>query len=543
MTTTIHPSHPTPPAPAPLAPDAPALVRKAPSQWAKPSRLKANWWKLAIGVVVLAGLVLGIRIWFFPANGVASEITATVTRGTLVITVSERAELESSKTLEVRCDVEGRENKIVWIVPEGTHVTKGEKVLTFDTDALNKLKADQEVKVKQAEGKAKGADGDLKVAINKAADEIEKAKLALKLAKLDKEKYLDEQGEYIADLQEKKGALALAKKDLEEARDKLEQFRKSVKKGLFPAEQLRIKDADFAQKQFAVSRDEAKLVVLEKFTRQRQEAELSAKAADAERALDRAESSGKASIDKAESDKAAADITFRLEKTTLERLDKQLAGCAVTSPGDGILVYSKQRWWDDNSRIQAGAMVFFRQPLFSLPDLAQMQMKVKIHEAQVKKVKQGQKAEIRIEAYANQVLHGTVKSVATMANAEGWMDRFVKEYETIVTVDDLPLEAGLKPGFTGDVKIQVNELPDVLMVPVQAVGQVERQHVCFVAVGGGFERRAVTVGENNDKFVEIKEGLSEGEKVALDARARLGAEAKTTEPKPEPKAPSPTPMP
>src|SRR5262249_2053242 len=149
---------------------------------------------------------------------------------------------------------------------------------------------------------------------------------------------------------------------------------------------------------------------------------------------------------------------------------------------------------------QAGAVVFFRQPLFSLPDLTQMHMKVKVHEAMVKKAKKGQKAEIRIDAYPNRVLHGTVKSVATLANAEGWFDRFVKESETIVTIDEVPAEAGLKPGFTGDVKILVSEMPDVLMVPVQAVGPLEGKHYAYVAGSKGTERREVTVGENNDKF-------------------------------------------
>src|SRR5262249_58555396 len=105
-------------------------------------------------------------------------------------------------------------------------------------------------------------------------------------------------------------------------------------------------------------------------------------------------------------------------------------------------------------------------------------------------------------------------------------DRFVKEYETIVTIDEVPAEAGLKPGFTGDVKILVSEMPDVLMVPVQAVGPLEGKHYAYVAGSKGTERREVTVSANNDKFVAIQGGLEEGEKVTLDARARLRAEAK-----------------
>ena len=131
------------------------------------------------------------------------------------------------------------------------------------------------------------------------------------------------------------------------------------------------------------------------------------------------------------------------------------------------------------------------------------------------------------------LFRSTVKSVGTLASREGWNDRFVKQYDTIVTIEDLPLDAGLKPGFTGEAKIRVNEIPDVVMIPVQAVGQKEGQHYCYVSNGNNTEPRAVIVGENNDKFVEIKEGLQEGEKVALDARARIAAATKGRETKPE----------
>jgi HlyD family secretion protein len=163
-----------------------------------------------------------------------------------------------------------------------------------------------------------------------------------------------------------------------------------------------------------------------------------------------------------------------------------------------------------------------------LPDLSQLQMKVKVHEAVVKKVKRGQKAEIRIDAYAGHTLRGTVESVGTMASMEGWFDRATKQYETIVKIDDIPADAGLKPGFTGEVKILVTNLPDVLVVPIQAVGQKDNQHRCYVVTGSKIEPREITLGDNNDKFVVIESGLSEGEHVVLDARARIAAELKAS---------------
>ena len=114
-------------------------------------------------------------------------------------------------------------------------------------------------------------------------------------------------------------------------------------------------------------------------------------------------------------------------------------------------------------------MVHFQQTLFSLPDLKQMQVKVKIHESMVKKVKPEQKAEIRVDAFATTLLHGTVEKVAMLADSRGyWDEGGVKEYVTIVKLDDLP-DLGLKPGMTGEVKVMVDVLEDVLIVPVQAV--------------------------------------------------------------------------
>jgi RND family efflux transporter MFP subunit len=175
-------------------------------------------------------------------------------------------------------------------------------------------------------------------------------------------------------------------------------------------------------------------------------------------------------------------------------------------------------------------MVRFQQPIFKIPELEHMQVKVNIHESKVKKIQKDQKAEIRVEAYPNKVLSGIVKSVATVADSRmPWIRGNVKEYETIVEVIDLPSEASLKPGMTAEVSIKVNHLADVTLVPVQTVAERKGQHFVYVSRPSGVERRNVTVGESNEKFVEIKEGLEPGEQVCLDARARGAAEVKDEE--------------
>ena len=95
-----------------------------------------------------------------------------------------------------------------------------------------------------------------------------------------------------------------------------------------------------------------------------------------------------------------------------------------------------------------------------------------------------------------------------------------------IGIDDLPTGAGLKPGMTAEVRIHVKTIPDALLVPAQAVTEYEGKPVCYVKSGRSTERRAVEVGEANDQYIQILDGLTEGDEVALDARSRAAAEVK-----------------
>ncbi len=209
---------------------------------------------------------------------------------------------------------------------------------------------------------------------------------------------------------------------------------------------------------------------------------------------------------------------------------------------DGIVAYSNDRYYDPSSQIREGATVYSRQKIFSLPDMTHMQVKVNIHESLIKKIKTGQKAEVRIDAFPNVVFVGTVKSVSQLADStRPWMTGGVKEYTTIVTIDDISSHE-LKPGMTAEARILVSELKNVLVVPIQAIAEFKGDFYAFVEDPGGIKLRKVNVGDNNEKLVEILEGLKEGDSVALDARIRAAAEFKTEESKESPETPRPAPV-
>ena len=254
--------------------------------------------------------------------------------------------------------------------------------------------------------------------------------------------------------------------------------------------------------------------------------ELKAKAEDAVRELERTKKSQSAATEKVVNELQSSQKTAGLEKRHLERLRKQLDKCVVTAPQDGIVIYFK-RYWDESSRIRIGTNLNYQWPIFTLPDLDNMQVNVKIHESVVKKVQNGQAVAMQVEALPNHVLHGKVKTVATLSQNDDWRGNGVKEYKTEVSIDDLPVDAGLRPGMTAEVKILIKTVPDALTVPVQAVTELDGKHICYVLNSSGLERREVKIGENNQQLIQIVDGLEEGERVALDARVRAAAELKT----------------
>ena len=155
-----------------------------------------------------------------------------------------------------------------------------------------------------------------------------------------------------------------------------------------------------------------------------------------------------------------------------------------------------------------------RQAIITIPDLTRMSVNVKIHESYIKKVKKGQKARITLDAFPDKSLVGEVTKMGVLPDSQNrWMSPDLKVYLTSITVDGT--HDWVKPGMSAKVEILVNKVENCVYVPVQAVSPDSGKQVCFVSHGLKPERREVEIGEFNDEFIEVKNGLTEGERVLL----------------------------
>jgi HlyD family secretion protein len=172
------------------------------------------------------------------------------------------------------------------------------------------------------------------------------------------------------------------------------------------------------------------------------------------------------------------------------------------------VIYANGRNRDREAEIKEGTMVRERQVILQLPDLTKMRADVEVHEAKVDKIRPGMKAKVRVQG---REFTGEVTSVANRPESN-WFST-AKKYVVQVTIDGTTEQ--LRPGFTAEVEIVVADLASVISVPVAAVIEQSGEFVCAVRTEEGFERRSVEIGLSNDQLVEVKQGLSPGDRVFL----------------------------
>jgi multidrug efflux pump subunit AcrA (membrane-fusion protein) len=199
-----------------------------------------------------------------------------------------------------------------------------------------------------------------------------------------------------------------------------------------------------------------------------------------------------------------------------------------------MVVYANEqdhRGGSQQAQIEEGAAVRERQTILRLPDLAQMQVKVNVHESSVETLaaalRAAERADVPLPAeleIQNLKLSGRLLSIANQPAPIDFRTGNLKQYPAIVAIDGE--QAGLRPGMTATCQIVMKKLPDVLMIPAAAVIEAGGKFNCWVVTDTGTERRPLLLGTRNDEMVEIKDGVQQGETVVVNPRATV-PEART----------------
>lgn len=480
----------------------------------------------------LALLVVGVRQLVGGNSNQDAFVFYEVKKSDLPIVVTERGSLESQVETTITCRVENVGDRgssgtqIIYIVPNGSAVEEGDLLVEFDSATIRD-RLDQQTLAQQKAISARlqaVAKYDNQSIQNETT--LAEAKLAIDLAQIELDMYKDE----------KDGTATLAKEAIDrqvdeaknsalEARAQLElaEVERAGMKELFKLgyrgksdlEQSRLKylqaEDRLASSVNQVKTHQASRRKLEIYEMLMETKRLEGALGTAKRGLKQVENDNKSLLAQALAAKVEAEDAEEKENERLEHMKQQLANCKIYAPHDGMVVYKRDR--RGNTDIEEGAIVRERQDILTLPDLSKMKVKTQVHEAVLDQIRAGLPASVRIDAFPDRSYRGVVDKVGVVPSSRGWDS--AKTYDAIVRLVDEVEQ--LKPGMTAVVNMHVDRVEDILAIPVQAIVQANRQTWCYVEARKGVERRDVQIGRSNDKFVHIREGISEGERIVLNS--------------------------
>ncbi len=339
-------------------------------------------------------------------------------------------------------------------------------------------------------------------------------------------------GEAQQKLRQLEDELLLRKSELAVAKQKVEASQRLASRDFISKTQLENDQVNFEKVSLAGKTASTELALFKKYAFSKMCAQLVSGYRESLTKLQRTVRANRSKMAQAETRFQTAKRRYEMELAKKEDLDRQLKACMMRAVQPGLVAYgdlnasASARY---SESIEEGSNVRFRQTVLTIPNMSQMGVHVNVHESQVKKVRIGQPALIKVDAEPGIVLEGRVAELAVLPDSSS--SRYTPNLKVYpASIHILGTHPWMKPGMNAKVEILVDQLADVMFVPVQSIEVENDHHYCYVNESGGLARRSVETGLFNDEFIEVRTGLQLGELVALSLPKKLVPENKADGP-------------
>jgi len=504
----------------------------------------AKWIVAGIALVAVVGLTYAAlnRPTPPPADAPAgasmrsSDLLFRVQRDTLTVSALTNGVVMTKRTIPIINDARAS-LKVIYVVANGTEVKKGDLLVELDATELVEKRNKQEIDVKNSEDQVYSVQTDIELQLTKNETDELAAENSLKIAQIDWSIYNDgdwpkAKADAVARVTEAEGQLFLAQEELKQSENNLKLTKDLYAKNFetldqLERDQLAVERSRLSVKNREIALDSARqqLEILNKYTYLKQSTQYETQLAQMAANLAQEKLRGARELNKYRSNLERAQTELENARELLRTLTDQVSNTKVFAPQDGMVVYFKKRGRGRDSGqdqdLEVGANINPKQRMMDLPDFSAWAIDTMVPESMIQRIREGQRAFIRLDAFPSLVMEGQVAEIGVLPDSSEWF-RQVPQYA--VKIDVLNSNPRLlKPGMSAKSEVIIEELEDVLVVPIHAVHTHQGRTVVWVAGELGPEIREIAPGVNNYTMVEVRSGLSEGEVVILDQPVSAGS--------------------
>jgi len=222
--------------------------------------------------------------------------------------------------------------------------------------------------------------------------------------------------------------------------------------------------------------------------------------------------------------RAAVTVAEAREKGAAARvkvLESQLYDCFIRAPFDGVVTEKAAEVGEIVAPISIGGSMA-RGSIVTLVEWDSLQAEVDVAETQMERVKPGQRAAITVDAFPGKVFPGKVRRILPRADRS---KATVKVRADFLSRDDTVLpEMGVRVRFVADnapAGAETGAVREKVVVPQAALQGAAGAAFVWVVSDNAATKRSVVAGDAAGETVEVKSGLSAGEKVVIRGAENL----------------------
>ena len=467
---------------------------------------------ILIPLALLATFYMAVTYPFSSTEKVETMATVAATRRSFPIEIQTIGELEAAQSISIATSIRTDQPKIIELIGDGAHVKKGEVLVKIDPTPYEKKIEELEAALKESEAKIAANSQALIWEMDQISHAEKAAAFEMEVAQLELNKVV--KGDGPLEIARLHGAMQKAKVRFDELNNFAEDLIELEKQGYLNPTEVRQtqKKLEEEKEAYANATMQYESYIEHVHPMQIKKAETSIK-----RLLNQQEETARGAkyrIEKAQALVTQEQQHYYALARQLREAKQELSLTDIVAPSPGLVVLREEfRGASQRRKPRVGDILVRNQPILDLPDLSAINVKTKVRELDLYKIDMGKSATIMVDAYPDLHFVGEVTFIGILAMSDMMRPTDEKHFEVKIGLKET--DPRLRPGMTARIIIHAGQIDNALTLPIHTVFEKGKEHYCYVATPGGYQKKAIELGMNNEQWVEVIKGISENDQVCL----------------------------